>query len=249
MIRGIITLLYRVSLRFSNVVIFQNEDDMNMFIKVRVIPESKAVLIKGSGIDTQIWTPIRIRSDKSKIRILMVSRIIKHKGVIEYIEAAKILKEKFNDKLEFILVGPVDKGNPSDLGEITDKLRSSKYITYMGERSDILDIMRQSDIFVLPSYREGLPKSGIEAAAVGLPIIATDVPGCKCLVDNGINGFLIKPRDVKDLCSKIEKLIINEDLRTSMGRNSRIKAIREFDISKVVSSHIDLYNRLLQGLN
>lgn len=239
-------------LRFSHnyknlVVIFQNNEDKNLFLHNRLIDEEQSEMIKGSGIDLELfnYTP---EPDDNKIRVLFTARMIEEKGVFILTDAAKKLKDKYSDRVQFLLCGGLDD-NPkaiskSELMSVCD----GEYIQWLGFRSDVLDLLKQCHIVAFPSYyKEGLPKSLIEATAIGRPIITTNSIGCKETVVDGWNGFLIPIKDSDTLSEKLSVLIDNKELRQEMGRNSRTLAIKDFSIENVVNRHLEIYGRLIKN--
>ena len=242
MVRYAIENLYRITTKFSKKVIFQNSDDMHYFLKKGIIKEDKAVLIKSSGVDTDYFKPgpkneeliKELKIDESKPVVLMIARVIKDKGVLEFIEAAEILKDSAN----FLHAGEIDYGNRNALKP------DWKNVKYLGFRKDIKKIISIADIVVLPSYREGTPRTLLEAGAMGKPLIATDVPGCRDVVKDGYNGFLVPARDVTKLVEKLRILINNADLREKFGKNSREFVKNEFDVKLVVSRYIKVYKEI-----
>ena len=238
-IRNLIEMLYRQTFKLSNTVMFVNQDDPAYLIKRNVINPSKVFIIKGVGIDTKEWNPIP-KEDKW-IRVTMIARALKHKGTLEFIEAASILTPKYPD-VSFQFVGSPDEGNASSMSEAF--MRAQTSIHYLGHQNNIRHILSQSNIFVLPSFREGLPRTTMEAMSMGLPIITTDVVGCRETVEDGVNGFMIPPKNALALAEAIEKLLQDEKLRREMGGKSRIKALQEFDIATIVDKHLEVYGLL-----
>ncbi|MCX6073154.1 MAG: glycosyltransferase family 4 protein [Campylobacterales bacterium] len=238
-VRTLIEMLYRQTFKLSDTVMFVNRDDPEYLISQKIIDPRKVFILKGVGINTTIWKPIPKKDEW--IRVTMIARALKHKGVHEFIKAAKILGQKYPD-VSFQYVGSPDEGNRFSVSEEFMKDQSS--IHYLGQQENIRHILSQSDIFVLPSYKEGLPRTSMEAASMGLPIVTTDVVGCRETVDDGVNGFLIPPQNVHALADAIEKLIIDAPLRQKMGKAGREKAVREFDIGTIVDKHLEVY-----GLN
>ena len=240
-IKKIILSGYKFSSKKAKKVIFQNSDDLNLFVDLGIIEKEKAVLVKSSGIDTSKWQVAneKLKAKSEKVKILMIARVIKDKGVEEYIKAAEILR----NKAEFLYVGDIDKGNKNAFNP------DWKNVKYLGFRRDIKELIEKADIVVLPSYREGVPRTLIEAASMGKPIVTTIAPGCKEVVDDGINGFLVPIKDYKSLAKKIEILIDNPNLREEYGRNSRIKAVREFDVKAVVDKYLKVYEEILGNKN
>lgn len=238
----IVLALQRFSNSRKNVYeIFQNEDDKALYLKHHVVKEEQCVFIKGSGVDLNEYHYVEPPSD-GKIIVLFTARMVKEKGVSDLVEAAEMLRSKYEDKVEFHLCGALS-ANPKAITE--KELRSlcdDKYIRWFGFCRDVDERLRRCHIVAFPSYyREGVPKSLIEATATGRPIITCNSIGCKDVVDDGVNGFLIAPKDTKALAERLEVLINDSDLRRRMGLAGRQKAEREFDIRHVVEEHLKLY--------
>jgi N,N'-diacetylbacillosaminyl-diphospho-undecaprenol alpha-1,3-N-acetylgalactosaminyltransferase len=168
----------------------------------------------------------------------MIARAIKHKGVMEFIAASQALREKYPE-VTFQLVGAPDEGNRFSLSE--EFLKNKSTLHYLGHQENIRHILSQSDIFVLPSYSEGIPRTTLEAMSMGLPVVTTDVVGCRETVENGVNGFLVPVRDAMALADAIEKLILDDNLRKYMGDAGRNKVVRGFDITTIVEKHLEVY--------
>jgi N,N'-diacetylbacillosaminyl-diphospho-undecaprenol alpha-1,3-N-acetylgalactosaminyltransferase len=235
-IRMVIELLYRQIFKLSDTVMFVNRDDPTYLISKNILSPEKVFIIKGVGIDTNEWKPLP-KADEW-IRVTMIARALKHKGVREFIEAATLLGKKYPD-VSFQFVGSPDEGNQFSVTE--EFMKSQPSINYLGQQNNIRHILSQSDVFVLPSYREGLPRTSMEALSMGVPIVTTDVVGCRETVDEGINGFLVPPYNVLALSEAIKKLIENPDLRSRMGHAGREKALKGFDISTIVDKHLEVY--------
>ncbi len=236
-VRFLIEALYRQAFRLSDTVMFVNEDDPAYLVSKKIIDPAKVFILKGVGIDTAEWKPVP--KEDGWIRITMIARAIKHKGVHEFIDAAAILGQKYPD-VSFQFVGSPDPGNRFSVTE--EFMRAQTSVHYLGQQDNIRHILSQSDIFVLPSfYREGLPRTSMEAASMGLPIVTTDVVGCRETVTDGVNGFLVPPQNVPALAEAIEKLILDPDLRLRMGKAGREKAVREFDIAQIIDRHLEVY--------
>lgn len=225
-------------------IIFQNHDDERVMMSHGVISPGQKVYIKGSGIDLDDYAFVPMPSS-GKIKIAFTGRMIEEKGVRVVIEAAAKLKDKYKDSVEFLLIGDVHP-NPKTLSK--EELKSycdGTYIQWLGFRNDVKDLLAESSIVVLPSYyREGLPKSLIEANAIGRPIVTTDSVGCRDTVEDGVNGFLIPIKDSDALAEKLEILINDYDLRVRMGKEARRIAERDFSIKNVVKKHMEIYNEL-----
>ena len=231
--------IYRII--FSNkksIAIFQNNDDLNELQRYSNSKSLKSTLIKGSGVDLVKFHPLEYRGTHRQI--LMASRILKDKGVIEFITAAKLLKIE-DPSISFLLAGPIDEENPSriNLAEL-EKLIEDK-IEYVGNTSDMPRLYQSSSIFVLPSYREGMPLAVLEASACGLPIITTDVPGCRDSIKNNYSGLLIPPRDSNALFLAMRSLINDDKSLEKFSSNSARFAKENFDIIDVINKHINIY--------
>jgi glycosyltransferase involved in cell wall biosynthesis len=232
-------LLYKLKKCFF---IFQNPDDFNFFNSLKIL-NNNYVIIKGAGVDPKLFKQKSNYKNTNRIRIVLVARMLRDKGIIEFIKAANLLKEKYYSKAEFILVGGIDLKNPSCLTELEiEKFCDNNYIKWLGHQTDIKSIYTNSDIVCLPSYREGLPKSLIEAMAIGCPIITTNTVGCKECVIDGENGFLVPIYDFNNLSLRIEQLINDENLRMEMGIKSRKKMENEMTLSVVIESTFNFYN-------
>jgi len=214
---------YRAILNSKKVwILFQNPDDQALFAQHKIIYPEHAFKIKGSGVDLQqfAYSPI----PKGRVKVILVARMLWDKGIGEFVESATLLTQQGIDA-DFILVGSVDLGNPESISaKQLEQWNKSGVVKWLGERADIAQLLAESHIAVLPSYREGLPKSLIEAAAVGRAIVTTDVPGCREVVKDGENGFLVPAKDAKELSIAIQKLINNPKLLTNMGKKSRLMA-------------------------
>ncbi len=225
--------------------IFQNKDDENVFVSHGWTKPGSSVLIKGSGVNLDEY-PAVPEPEGEPIRISCGTRLLRDKGIYEFAEASRILKKQYGNRIECILAGRVIVENPTSITntEINEWVKEG-IITYTGFQTDMHDFLAKCNINVLPSYREGLPRSLIEACAVGRAIVTTDVPGCKEVVTNGINGFLVPPRDGQKLADAIALLVEDKQLREKMGKESRIKAEKEFDVNIVIRETLKVYDSLL----
>lgn len=243
-LRLVATKLYRIALNSSNIrVIFQNENDKNIFIENKIIKAKQSIIIRGSGVD--LVTYKYLPEPAGEKVIMFLARLLKDKGLVEFCEAATTLK-KSGFKGRFVLVGDVDLHNPNSLTlEELNNYVSSGDIEHWGFSSNAAEIIAQSHIMVLPSYREGLPKSLIEAAACGRAVITTDVPGCRDAITANETGILIPVKSSKAIVSAIQILCDNDDKRTEMGRKGRALAESCFDITDVIETHLKLYKGIL----
>ena len=240
-LRPIVNALIRYSLgRQVCRVIIENNDDFNNLVAGGFAKKDSIALIKGAGVDTKKFD-YKPEPD-GQVRVIMVSRLLRDKGVQEFIDAAKLVKAR-ESTVQFVLVGDVDEGNPTSLtaDQLTD-LRKSRDVTWLGARTDIAELLAASHVACLPSYREGLPKSLIEAASAGRPIVTTDVPGCREVVTHMVNGLLIQPRDVTALATAIEKLVNDPQLRQSMGKENRQKAESEYANEMIIAQTHGVYD-------
>jgi len=240
-LRPVVNALIRYSLgRQVRRVIIENNDDFNNLVASGFAKKDSIALIKGAGVDTKKFD-YKPEPD-GQVRVIMVSRLLRDKGVQEFIDAAKLVKAR-ESTVQFVLVGDVDEGNPTSLtaDQLTD-LRKSRDVTWLGARTDIAELLAASHVACLPSYREGLPKSLIEAASAGRPIVTTDVPGCREVVTHMVNGLLIQPRDVTALATAIEKLVNDPQLRQSMGKENRQKAESEYANEMIIAQTHGVYD-------
>ncbi len=240
--------LYRLALGHSNAkVILQNPDDRSALIGMGAVHKDKTVLIRGSGVSLATY-PMRPEPEGVPV-VTFASRLLEDKGVREFVEAARVLKER-GVVARFWLAGSPDLGN---LTSITEKELShwSKdgCVETLGYRSDIPNLFANSNIVVLPSYREGLPKALVEAAACGRAVVTTNVPGCRDAIEPESSGLLVPVRDASGLADAIQFLIENPDRRKQMGVSGRALAEREFAIEKVVDAHLVIYRKLTNGTN
>ena len=246
LITKIAKLLYKVSLSCASKVFFQNKDDQNLFIYENLVQKYKCDLVPGSGVDTKKFAPVIYEKDDDSLKFLMVARVLKDKGIYEYIEAIRILKEKYAD-LEFQLLGEVGVANITAVSkEEVDAWISEGLINYLGTTDNVEDYLGQVDCVVLPSYREGTPRSLLEAASMSKPIVTTNAVGCKEVVDDGMNGFLCEVKSGKDLASKIQKIIeLSTDDMEMMGKKGREKVIKEFDERIVIQKYLKAVGELI----
>lgn len=225
LLKKVVSLLYRFSLSLSKKVVFMNKDDMNLFISNKIVSSSKVINLNGIGVDLNKWkfkVPIL-----KPITFIFVARLLKEKGIFEYINAAKIIKNKYPDT-RFLVLGATDV-NPSSIDrEDINAWVETGLIEWPGH-VEASKWLSQSSVFVLPSYREGLPRSTQEAMAMGLPVITTDVPGCRETVQDGVNGYLIPFKNTHALVDVMLYFINNPDQIISMGKKSYEIAVTNFD--------------------
>jgi glycosyltransferase involved in cell wall biosynthesis len=246
--RTFIGWFYRLALSHKNLkAIFQNEDDLAILSDISNLPNEKANLIRGSGVDLTLYSPSPLREGVPNV--VLAARLYAEKGVREFVEAARTLKS-VGSNANFVIVGEPDQDNPAAIS--TNELNqwtSEGVIEWWGHRNDIPEVFANSFIVVLPSYREGFSKVLTEAAACGRAVITSDVPGCRDAIEPGVTGLLVPMRDIKALAAAIRFLLDNPSLCEEMGRAGRKLAECSFDIQKVVSQHMLIYDELLQHTN
>lgn len=244
--RLILNLMRKGSNRSNVSYIFQNQDDMAVLNRYGVIEKCKSVnLIKGSGIDLNNYRFYPMKRSE-KVRVLLPCRMLWDKGIRELRQASDILKSNYYSKLQFVLVGIAEDQNKSAVGkEYLEEWQDGEYVVWKGHVSNMVDEYKNADIVILPSYREGLPKTLIEACAIGRPIITTNAIGCKDCVDEGINGLKVEVGDAVGLAMSIEKMSSDYELMINMGRAGREKAESEFDVKDVILKHLELYKSYL----
>lgn len=237
-------------LRFSHhrkklFVIFQNQEDRQLYLKHQIIKESQARYIKGSGVDLKEFCYIPEPAE-GKIIILLTARMIVEKGVFVLTEAAEKLRLEYEDKAEFWIVGGLDDHPGAITKDQLEAVCDGRYIKWLGRREDVKDLLKQCHIFAFPSYyMEGLPKSLIEACAIGRPIVTTDNIGCRDVVTDGVNGYIVPVKDSVALAEKIKVLIDNPELRVQMGLASRKVAEDYFSVDSVIEKHLAIYQELV----
>lgn len=238
--------LYRVAMPQIDKLLFQNHDDRDHLIAGGYIPREKTVLIRGSGVSLREFSDRAINAPAAskianrlgdlgdRVVVAMVARAVLTKGVAEFIEASKTLEERHPGKTLFVLWGDIEEGNPETL-QVAD-LREAEHagFRWMGWCDTVREALKFADIAALPSYREGTPRSMLEAMAMSKPLVTTMAPGCDALVDEGQNGYLVPVRDGQALARAVEKLALDRDLRTSFGAASREKCRAEFSDEIVV---------------
>ena len=235
----------RIGMRRKNAaVIFQNHDDERLFLDNAIANKCFRFFIKGSGVDLKQYVPIEIKNN-DPLKIIFTARMLREKGVEDLIAGAEILRPEYEGKVEFLLCGGLSS-NPNALSkEEMNSLTDGNYIKWLGHRYDIPELLAQSDIMCFPSfYREGVPKSLIEASACGLPIVTTDSVGCRDTVVNKKNGYIVNPHSPGEIAKALRKLIENPEKRKKMGQRSREYAEKEYDVHAVARKHLEIYNLL-----
>jgi len=243
-IRELAKMAYRWIGKSDNVtLLFENWDDRKLFLDSGIGNEKRCIRIPGAGIDLTEYYP---SPELDGIPVVMLpSRMLWDKGVMEFVEAAKILKDK-GVKAKFVLVGDTDQGNPKAVPSTSLKCWADEgYVEWWGFQENMVNIFSKSNIVCLPSYREGLPRALIEAAACARAIVTTDVPGCREIVKHGKNGLLVPAKDSTSLATALEKLINEQGMREKMGCMGREFALREYSQERVLSMTLKIYDAIL----
>ncbi|HMV09772.1 MAG TPA: glycosyltransferase family 4 protein [Cyclobacteriaceae bacterium] len=238
LLSAIAMFLYRVSFKFPRKVFFQNPDDLNLFINKKLVPSATVDLLPGSGIDLTKFHPVSFKRNE-KFTFLLISRLITDKGILEYIEAVKKLRAEGLDA-RFQVLGAIDPEHKRGIKrEIIQEWINAGIIEYLGTTKDVRHFIELADCVVLPSYREGTPRTLLEAASSSKPIVATNVPGCTQVVEDKINGLLCNLKDSDDLAAKMRAMAnFDDDTLKAMGVNGRKKMEAEYDESIVIDKYL-----------
>jgi glycosyltransferase involved in cell wall biosynthesis len=234
--------MYKKALNKTRKVFFQNYDDMDLFLENKFVKKSVAERIPGSGVDYNKFQPIIVKDkDPDTFSFLFIGRLIKDKGIFEYINAARVIRKKFPHVI-FNVIGPFWTQNLKKNTITQIQLQSwidEGVIDYLGEKKDVRKFIAEADCIVLPSYREGTSNTLLEAASMAKPVITTNTTGCKEIVTDNITGFLCRVKDEQDLAAKMEQMILlPEDERNEMGEKARIKIIKEYDKQIVIDAYL-----------
>jgi glycosyltransferase involved in cell wall biosynthesis len=238
LVSRIAILLYKISFRFASKVFFQNPDDLKLFIKKKLVKGNVVDLLPGSGIDLKRFQPMQFQRNE-RFTFLLISRLITDKGVFEYIDAIKQLNQS-GVSARFQILGAMDPEHKRGIKtEVIKNWIDDKIVEYLGTTDDVRQFIQNADCVVLPSYREGTPRTLLEAASSSKPIIATDVPGCNHVVTNNYNGLLCKLKDSQDLAAKMKEMAeFNDQTLIEFGKNSRLKMEAEYDESIVIKKYL-----------
>jgi glycosyltransferase involved in cell wall biosynthesis len=238
---------YRFVLRSPRVhLIVQNDDDAREFTAARLVRPQQTVLIRGSGVDLASFRPVPEDAAAPPL-VVLPARMLRDKGVIEFVSAARQISAR-GVPARFALAGPLDTSNPAGLSRNElDALTANSPVEWLGRVQDMPALYRRAHIVCLPSHREGLPKSLIEACASGRPVVTTDAPGCRSVVMHGVNGLLVPVRDANALADALQQLIEDGALRARLGAAGRSRAEQDFGIGSVIEQTLGLYVRALAG--
>jgi glycosyltransferase involved in cell wall biosynthesis len=246
----LIEIMYRISFSFSKRVWFLNEDDHKYFVARKIASYKTADVFPGEGIDTNVFLPDNKQSSKycntKTFKFLYLGRILKDKGILEMVAASKLLKQKYIH-VECQLLGFIDALNPSAISaEQVQEWAEEGIIVYLGHTNEVRRYILGADCIVLPSYREGISRTLLEAASMGKPIITTDVTGCRDVVEDEITGLLCRVKDEKDLAGKMERMLkMTPEQRKEMGQLGRLKVIAQFDEKIIIQKYKDTIQQIL----
>jgi len=244
-LQSLVTMLYRVALQRSSTIFFQNRDDLDMFASRGLVDRERARLLPGSGIDLERFAASPEEHARGRaFRFLLVARLLWDKGVAEYVAAARIVRAR-HPAVRFQMLGFLGADNRSAVPpDQVAAWQQEGVIDYLGSSDDVRPFMRKADCVVLPSYREGMPRSLLEASALARPLIASDVPGCREIVADGVNGFLCEVRSAASLASAMIRMIeLDPAERSAMGQRARTKVEREYDHRLIGSAYLAAIER------
>jgi glycosyltransferase involved in cell wall biosynthesis len=231
--------LYKKSLKYAQRVWFINTEDKNKFLLANLVPEEKMEILPSEGINTETFAPIPMKRVDNIFRFVLIARLLWDKGVGEYVKAAKELKKRYSN-VEFQVVGFIDAQNPKAISKAqVDDWIEKGYINYLGATDDVKPFIAKADCVVLPSYREGVSMILMESAAMQKPLIASNVPGCRDLVQNSVSGYLCRMRDYQDLIAKMDKMLhLSDKERQKMGKKGRQFMVEEYNEKLVIEKYL-----------
>jgi glycosyltransferase involved in cell wall biosynthesis len=244
LLQWIVGRIYSIAFgHYNQIVIFQNPDDRDTLVAASGLSKTKVEMIRGSGVDLNLY---QVTPEVSGVPVVLFpARFLVDKGIFEFVQAATLLRAK-GILARFVLVGMIDLSNPTSISQNQlDEWLAEGMVENWGYRTDMPEVIASANLVVLPSYREGLPKVLLEAAAGGRAVVTTDVPGCRDAIELGVSGLLVPVRDSESLALAIEQLLANPKERMAMGLAGRELAEKEFDILTVVDKHLAIYQRLL----
>ena len=249
LLRPVVRSLMRLALAGKHArLVLQNPDDVALFERTQLVDSAQIRLIPGSGVDCRRFRPTVRKRVNENFRVVLAARLLWDKGIVEYVAAARLLRAT-ERKIDFLLAGNPDPGNPASVPEANVKEWVEEgLIEWLGHVDDMQTLFASVDAVVLPSYREGLPKTLIEAAACALPLITTDVPGCREVVTDKVNGLLVPARDAEALADAIACLQDDRKLATRLGLAAREKALQVFDERIVIERTVAVYQELIANI-
>lgn len=254
---SLVRILYKASFVRAHTVFFQNKDDMSMFLEGALVSASQAELLPGSGVDLERFRPASLKTRLHTLGLvskapvfLLVARMLWDKGIGEFVQAARCIKKQF-PQARFQILGFLDVANPSAISRSDlENWIVEGVVEYLGQTDDVRPFLAQADCVVLPSYREGTPRSLLEAAASALPVICADTPGCRDTVIEGVTGFLCRPESSADLSKKLIKFIdLSPQQRAEMGQRARLHMENKFDERFVIDRYLRTISKIVSGQN
>lgn len=222
-------------------VVFQNPEHLDIFCQKRLLAPERAHLVVGSGVDIDRFRPNEVTTERSVPRVLFCGRLLKAKGIYEFLQAAEILVSTGHE-VEFVVAGALEGSNPDGVGE--EDLRMAErngLINFLGFVEDVPSLMRDADVVAVPSHHEGLPRTILEAFATGVPVVASDIPGCRGAVDNGETGLLVPPSDSWALADALDSLLGSPHQRKRLGANGRYLAVNKFSKNVICNQYLEVY--------
>ena len=242
--------LYKFSQKKATKIFFQNNEDIKIFLDEKLVQKDKCDVLPGSGVDIKKFKPLE-KKGNGEFKFLLISRMLWAKGIKDFIDAAKIIKEKYHD-VDFQLLGYLDMKSPTAITKRQMEMWvSDGNVKYLGDSDDVREQIANADCIVLPSYyREGTPRVLLESASMQKPIITTNTVGCRDVVNDGINGYLCEEKNPKDLADKMEKILkLSNEQRDNMGKAGRIKIIKEFDEKIVIRKYVEAVEAINHNIN
>jgi glycosyltransferase involved in cell wall biosynthesis len=239
--------LYQFSFRKATKVIFENEDDCALFIKDKICTKEQGVAVKGCGVDTNFFKPQKPKLPKTEQKVFtFIGRLLYDKGVEEFVKAARLVKKEFPEAV-FLIAGELDQDNPAAVPEeVLSQWIENQHVKYVGHVQDIRSVIEDSDIIVLPSYREGMPRVVLEALSMAKPVITTETAGCRETIEEGKNGFLVPIKNVPELAETMRECCrLSPERLLAMGQFSREKALKEFDEQIIINRFMEIINDVL----
>lgn len=242
-LRSFVKALYKLALRRDNLkVIFQNPDDRDVLLGIKAVAPEQVEMIRGSGVDLSLYQVAPEPSDMPVV--CFAARLLKDKGIHEFVHAVRLLRRK-GLAARFVVAGDIDPGNPSSVSvSDLEQWQDEGVVEILGYQRDVAALFSTVNLVVLPSYREGLPKVLVEAAAAGRAVVTTDVPGCRDAIEPGVTGVLVPVKNVELLAEAIESLVLDAPRRLAMGRAGRKLAEQAFSIERIVQQHLDIYAKV-----
>jgi glycosyltransferase involved in cell wall biosynthesis len=243
----IVETLYRHSQRWPTRIFFQNPDDFKLFLSRKLVVEEKSACLPGSGVDLKHFMPAEYPTPSYPVKFLLIARLLRDKGIVEFVDAARHIR-KSHPHTRFQLLGPLGAANRTALadGEVASWIEEG-IVEYLGETDDVQPFLQVAHCVVLPSYREGTPRALLEAAAVGRPLIATDVPGCREVVDAGVNGLLCDVKNASSLAAAMRQFLdMPLEKQLEMGVAGRLKMEKEFDEKLVIAAYLTEISQLVE---